>query len=157
MKIGIISDSHDNKEKIIRAVSVFNRRKVDHVIHAGDIVSPFTYGEFSKLDMPLSIVYGNNDGELLGLKRNYENIEEPPLDIVLGDKKILVLHVPKGLEAFRYSGLYDYIIYGHTHNIEVTEGKTTVINPGECCGWLTGRYTVAILDLKDGKTEIIDI
>ena len=157
MKIGIISDSHDNKEKIINAVTLFNREKVDHVIHAGDIVSPFTYEEFIKLEMPLSIVFGNNDGEKIGLLRYYKNIEEPPLDLVLGGKKFLVLHSPKGLEAYKFSGVYDYIIYGHTHNVDIIEGKTTIINPGECCGWLTGRYTVAVLDLQTGKPEVFDI
>ncbi len=44
-----------------------------------------------------------------------------------------------------------------THIIEVSMGETTVINPGEACGWITGRYTVAVLDLETGKVEIVDI
>jgi len=157
VKIGVISDSHDNKEKIINAVALFNKKRIDHVIHAGDIVSPFTYSEFKKLNMSLSIIFGNNDGEKLGLKGYYQQIQNPPLEEIIGGKKFLILHAPKGLEAYKFSGLYDYIIYGHTHNIDVVNGETTIINPGESCGWLTGRFTVAILDLKTGITEIVDI
>ena len=40
MKIGLISDTHDNIQNIRRAVRKFNDKRVDLVIHAGDIVSP---------------------------------------------------------------------------------------------------------------------
>ncbi|RKY85922.1 YfcE family phosphodiesterase, partial [candidate division KSB1 bacterium] len=157
MKVGIISDSHDNKEKIIEAVKVFNKENVGYVIHAGDIISPFTYREFKNLTAPMFVIYGNNDGEKFGLQKVFNRITEPPAEISIDNRNFLVLHAPRGLEAFKSSGIYDYIVYGHTHIIEVSMGETTVINPGEACGWITGRYTVAVLDLETGKVEIVDI
>jgi putative phosphoesterase len=50
MIIGIISDSHDNLTQIKIAVDIFNREKVELVLHAGDFVSPFTFLEFKKLN-----------------------------------------------------------------------------------------------------------
>ncbi|HCL90984.1 MAG TPA: YfcE family phosphodiesterase, partial [Candidatus Atribacteria bacterium] len=50
MKIGIISDTHDNLPKIKKAVGIFNREKVELVLHAGDFVSPFTFLEFKNLN-----------------------------------------------------------------------------------------------------------
>ena len=49
--VGIISDTHDNRRAIEKAVSLFNRREVGMVFHAGDIVSPFTVRDFSRLDL----------------------------------------------------------------------------------------------------------
>jgi uncharacterized protein len=40
--IGLISDSHDNLNAIRKAVEFFNRKEVKAVLHAGDLVSPFT-------------------------------------------------------------------------------------------------------------------
>jgi predicted phosphodiesterase len=40
MKIGLISDTHDNIQNIQNAISLFNDKHVSFVIHAGDRVSP---------------------------------------------------------------------------------------------------------------------
>ncbi|MBS3813049.1 metallophosphoesterase family protein, partial [Candidatus Bipolaricaulota bacterium] len=61
------------------------------------------------------------------------------------------------LEIIKRSPVPDVIVYGHTHKIDVQQGKPLVINPGEAGGWLTGRSTVAILDLKETSVEIRDI
>ena len=53
---------------------------------------------------------------------------------------------------------YDVIIYGHTHHKDLyEEGKTTVINPGECGGWLTGKSTIAVLDSIDLNVRMINL
>ena len=61
--IGIMSDSHDHMEAIKDAVKVFNSANVDLVIHAGDLIAPFTVNEFKNLQSPMEAIYGNNDGE----------------------------------------------------------------------------------------------
>jgi len=35
--------------------------------------------------------------------------------------------------------------------------KPMVVNPGECGGWLTGRSTVATVDLETMKPEVYDL
>jgi len=57
------------------------------------------------------------------------------------------------------SGAYDVVIYGHTHKakIEKKENKALMINPGECCGRLTRRRTVAILDLEKDEAKIVQV
>ncbi|MEA1871092.1 MAG: YfcE family phosphodiesterase, partial [Candidatus Bipolaricaulota bacterium] len=74
MKLGIISDTHDNMPKIARAVELFNERKVDLVLHAGDFISPITASEFTHLEAPLIGVFGNNDGERLYLTERFNGI-----------------------------------------------------------------------------------
>ena len=68
-----------------------------------------------------------------------------------------MLHEPDEVDALQASGHYDVIVYGHTHEIDVREDKTVVINPGETGGRTTGRGTVALLDLDSMGVEIVDL
>lgn len=68
MKVGILSDSHDDMAAIAKAVALFNAEGVVRVLHAGDIVSPFTFEVFRDLQAPLGGVFGNNDGDRLLLR-----------------------------------------------------------------------------------------
>jgi hypothetical protein len=53
-------------------------------------------------------------------------------------------------------GGYDIIIHGHTHEAKTYhKGRTLVINPGEACGYLTGKPTIATLDTKTLDVKII--
>jgi uncharacterized protein len=159
-KIGIMSDSHDNLPAIRAAVELFNREKVDLVIHAGDVVAPFTAREIKKLHCPYKIVLGNNDGEILGLYNIYEgNIFQPPFFLTVNGKSIVVLHDASLLQELKSAQTYDFIIYGHDHKsfVEHLSGGTIVVNPGECGGWVTGNSTVAILCLDTNEVKIFDI
>ncbi len=49
MQIGLMADSHDHLPRIDRAVEVFNRRRVDFVIHGGDFIAPFALGPLERL------------------------------------------------------------------------------------------------------------
>ena len=69
MKIGIISDTHDNVPKVKEAVTIFNEEGVDLVIHAGDYIAPFAVAPLNNLKCDYVGVFGNNDGEKLGLNR----------------------------------------------------------------------------------------
>jgi len=160
VKLGIISDTHDNMPKIAQAVELFNRERVDLVLHAGDFISPITAREFNKLQAKLVGVFGNNDGDKLYLLKRYKDIGELYEDyheLELGGKRIVLMHQPKFLEALIASKKYDLIIYGHTHELDLRKGPPLVLNPGEAGGWLSGRATAAIVDLQTMEAEIIDL
>jgi putative phosphoesterase len=151
LKIGIMSDSHDNLPKIAKAVELFNHENVGLVVHAGDFVSAFTAARFQDLQARLVGVFGNNDGDRRFLLRRFEAIGElhdDHCELNLGGRNIAVMHQPKFIEALVASGTYDLIVYGHTHEIDIRQGPPVVVNPGECCGWLTGAATVAVVDLE---------
>jgi len=61
------------------------------------------------------------------------------------------------VDALRKSGKYDVVVRGHTHQMEVSDGKTIVINPGEVCGYLSGEKTVMLLDTDDLSWEEIPL
>lgn len=159
MKIGIISDSHDNMPKIREAVKLFNERGMELVIHAGDFIAPFTIDPLNELNCQYFGVFGNNDGEKFGLsKKSQGRITQPPNLVEFGGKKILVMHEPNELIALTKSQFYDIVVYGHTHDPLVEKHKKTlVINPGECCGWVNGRSTIVVADLDKMEAEIIEL
>ena len=159
--IGIMSDSHDNRDAIREAVRLFNRRACRLVIHAGDFVAPFAAGELAMLDCPVKAVFGNCDGEKPGLSRTVEafgKIREAPFVFSYEGREFLLTHTHFSLDGHIRSGKYDVIVYGHTHRPEVRRsGQSLVINPGETGGWVTGKRTVAILDPSGPVAEIVPL
>jgi len=157
MQIGILSDTHDNLPKIEKAVGLFNKKKVGFVLHAGDYVAPFTILKFKKLKCDWRGVFGNNDGERNGLARISDGkIQEGPLRIKLAGKIITLVHDIKTINPKREDAAL--IIFGHTHKSEIIKkDKSLVINPGEAGGWLTGKSTVAIVDLTDLSHKIFSL
>ena len=157
MKIGIISDTHDHMENIRFFVGKFKEKGVGHVLHAGDIISPFAAKPFSPFKF--TAVFGNNCGERLFLRdiiSQFGEIKPGPLELEIGGKKILLMHEPYALEAAAHSELYHYVIYGHTHYLERKKIKNTwIINPGEGCGYLTGKATALVLDLETDEVELL--
>jgi uncharacterized protein len=161
--IGIVSDSHDNLEAIREAVLFLNAQNVSMVLHAGDFVAPFTVREFKNLKCPFHGVFGNNDGEKKGLTRAYSEMGAELKDfeeINLGGKKIALYHgtITEFLSALISGGEYDVVVRGHTHNPEIRkEGRTLVINPGELCGYLSGKKTLCLLDPDSMQAVIHEI
>jgi len=96
MKIGIFSDSHDKMDNIRRVVDIFLEQKVDKVVHCGDIVAPFMVRAMSELegkDIEIIGIYGNNDGERLGLYKMLGKIMKMKGDfheVVWNEKKIAI-------------------------------------------------------------------
>ncbi|MCK4904712.1 metallophosphoesterase [bacterium] len=158
MLLGILSDSHDNIPYLNKAIEIFNQRQVGRVLHAGDFVSAFTSKPFRNLKCKFTGVFGNNDGDKLLLEAEFKNIGKIYDDVyedIIDKKKTILFHRETLVQKLAESGKYDIIIYGHTHKIDLKQGHTLIINPGECGGWITGNSTIAILDTEKMKAEII--
>jgi putative phosphoesterase len=159
-----MSDSHDNLNAIRKAVELFNERDVKAVLHAGDIISPFTVRAFKELNAKLYYVFGNNDGDKLMLTRWLDEIEATACgdfgDLTINSLHIALLHGTNEsiVKAVARSGDFDVVIRGHTHDpgVKIIEG-IPVINPGECSGVLSGRATVAILEVANLNIEIAEL
>lgn len=139
MKIGVISDTHDQQELIVQCVQQLNDADVALVIHCGDWVSPFILHAFKGLRAPLKGVFGNNDGDKfrhlkfsqdLNLNVTYE---DRCLELVLDNRKIAVFHgdYPEIVHALVACGGYDAVLHGHTHKqVNEMKGNTLSLNPG---------------------------
>ncbi len=162
--IGIISDSHDNMNAIRKAVKFFNEKKVKAVLHAGDLISPFTARAFKDLKSKLYFVFGNNDGDKVTLTKRFEEIGATSCgnfgDLTIDGLHIALLHGTNEalVKALAISGEFDVVIRGHTHDpgVKIIEG-VPVINPGEASGVLSGKSTVAILEIANLNVEITQL
>lgn len=163
MIIGVISDSHDNVPMLERAMAHFNHAGCELVIHAGDVVAPFAMATFRLLNCPFRAIYGNNDGEKVGLKLKAAavggSIEAPPLVVEAGGRRLLVLHDCSDWRAEAARSGAEVVIFGHTHEvvIERDQDGPLGLNPGESGGWLTGNCTVALLDTADLAVRLLDL
>lgn len=163
MLIGAMSDTHDRLDAVDKAISLFNSRGVTDVLHAGDLVSPFAVGPFSKLKARLHYVWGNNEGDHDYITVRLADIGISPLGdfavLELGGRRIALLHgTHEGIvDSLVGSGDYDLVVRGHTHKAEVIEGRTLVVNPGETCGYLSGRQTVVLIDLEKMQAQIVGL
>ena len=164
MLLGVMSDTHDRLPMIDKAITRFNKEKVNLVLHAGDFIAPFVVPRFKGLKAKMIGVFGNNDAELETLKRKFAEmnceIRGRFAEVNLEGLKIAMLHGEEEelLKSLIDSGGYDVVVHGHTHKAETYKReKTLVINPGEVCGYLSGEATVAILDTDTLKVEIIHL
>jgi putative phosphoesterase len=163
MLIGIMSDSHDNLTMIERAADVMKKHRVDVLLHAGDYIAPFSI-PYLKLSGAKTIigVYGNNDGEVKGLKKAFNDIngrlEKAPLRFDLEGLKIMMMHESTYLADAKEDPSLNLVIFGHTHKlfIEKKSGKI-ILNPGETCGYITGRKTLILLDTETMEPETVDL
>lgn len=163
MKIGIISDSHDHHDHVLKAISKFKEKGVEYILHCGDMVSPFTARAFADAKPAIFIaVFGNCDGDKHNIADAIEEfggeIHKRKYKGSIAGRKIYMTHIPIELEKIAQSGDYDLVLYGHTHKKQQTMvGKTLVVNPGETTDWVTGESSVAIIDLENMTCEFCDL
>jgi len=164
MIIGIMSDTHDNLSMIDAAVNKLNELNVELVYHAGDYIAPFVDQSLKNLKAPLIGVLGNNDGSTSLLQKKFAEfgadlrgrfafdiIDGLRIAVVHGDDKELMRSLLE-LQS------HDILITGHTHEAKIfRRGKMLVINPGETCGLLTRKSTIAVLDTEKLEAEIIEL
>lgn len=145
MKVGIISDTHDDITNTKKAIEHFDKENVGFVIHCGDYVFPPIVKEFEKLvkkGTGFAGVLGNNDGERTGLNKIFVSIKAKMLgeigELELVGLKFGIYHgTDQDLRADLISSRkYDVFLSGHTHKKEpsstkdMVSQKTIVINPG---------------------------
>ena len=165
MLVGLIADTHDRLPMVDKAVKKLNEEKVGLVLHAGDYVAPFVIPKFKELKARLIGVFGNNDGDRELLKRRFKEHEGLEMrgnfaKIIVDGLKITLLHGNEEelLKALIESESFDVLVHGHTHKAEVyRKGKILVVNPGEVCGYLTGKSTIAMLNTDRREAKIIEL
>lgn len=169
--IGIMSDTHDRLPLVDKAVKKLKEEKVELVLHAGDYVSPFVIPHFKDFRGRFIGVFGNNDGDHEFLKKRFTEfgleIRGYFAEVKVDDLRIALLHggepgSPPGpselLKSTIESECYDVVVHGHAHVTNIDKkGKTLIINPGEVCGYLTERPSIAVLNTKTLDAKIIPL
>jgi putative phosphoesterase len=154
--IGVLSDSHDNLPKLREAVELLRRCGAEHLVHAGDFVAPFAVKILVEAGVPFTGVFGNNDGERRGIRKLTPDVHRAPHALDLGGRRIVLVHDLGELADGADDGA-DLVVFGHTHQPSVEGGPPLRLNPGESSGWLTGRATVATVDLDTLEVSLLDL
>lgn len=158
MRIGVVSDTHNNLRNVGKIIELLNAAKVDRVIHTGDITQAKTLNLFAQLDAPLFGVFGNNDLERESLESSIAihgfSFCEPPFITTWADKEIIVVHDP--LEFAGRLTNQALALHGHTHRYRHEQtGQQLIFNPGECAGIIAGFNSIGIVDLTNMQTQQI--
>ena len=160
MRIGIISDIHDNIWALDAALAQLEDCQA--LICLGDFCAPFTLAAIAEgFGGPVHVVWGNNDGDKLLLARNADQAGNVTLHgelatVELDGRRIGASHFPEVAAALARSGDYDLACYGHSHRREVERvGKAALVNPGEVMGRF-GVRSLAIYDTTSGKAHIVE-
>lgn len=155
MLLGIVADTHDHRAEAARAVALLRERGADALLHAGDVVAPFTARVFADAGLPVHAVLGNNDGEVRGLAAVLPSIARGPLTLALDGRSVGLVHDIETLAPDEWQA-WDLLVHGHTHRPEITQRDgVRLVNPGEASGVLHGRPTAALLDTRTLHAEIL--
>ncbi len=154
MKIGILSDTHNDFKNIHKAVSIFEGHQPDMLIFCGDATTVEVIEWFC--NYPLIYTFGNGDfttGDIAALLKAYSpsNFAGYVYEGELGGKKVAVTHghLMNVNDEMTSSGKFDYIFTGHTHlRMDQRIGNTRLINPGALGGAQKESRSVALLDLE---------
>jgi len=148
-----------------KAVKRLNGENVGLVLHAGDYVAPFVVPKFKDLKARLIGVFGNNDGDRELLKKRFNENKGLEMrgnfaEIIIDGLRVALLHGHEEelLKALVESEGFDVVVHGHTHKVEVyKKGRTLVVNPGEVCGYLSGKSTIALFDTVKREVRLVNL
>ncbi len=140
--VGVVSDTHGPLDRrVIRALE-----RVDHVIHAGDLVSDQVLPSLQKIGRTTA-VRGNMD--------RYDEMGALPRTATLevGGVLMYVLHDLYSLDLDPAAAGIDVVVHGHTHQPEVDwRGPILFLNPGSVARPRGGSPpTLALLEIEDGR------
>jgi putative phosphoesterase len=159
MRIGILSDTHDQVTRTSLAVKKLAAAGAKALVHCGDLTIPEVVYECAAL--PTHFVFGNNDFDEDGLRRAMETIGAVCLGISgtldLGGRRIAVTHGDSERELKRLAASQpDYLFFGHSHKpADELIGRTRWVNPGAL--YRAAVYTVALLDLARNDLRLLTI
>ncbi|WP_440059178.1 metallophosphoesterase [Thermogladius sp. 4427co] len=172
MIVGVISDSHDNILALEKVLDRILREGITTIIHLGDIISPFTVRimrETIKGRAKVIGVLGNNDGDILMLYKLFADagwqLYSGIKTIELNGRRLMIFHGYGSIDetenlaqAMAKSANVDAVLYGHTHKaVNELVGNKLLLNPGEVCGYLTGKVSYALLDLDKLRAQILGV
>lgn len=160
MKLGLISDTHNQVDRTIAAMKLLLDAGAEAIFHSGD----FTRVEILPLcaDKPLYYVFGNNDVyESEALVATGESCGATCLKwggaVELADRRIAITHGHLSQEMRDLlADKPDYFISGHTHVAQDSRsGSTRLINPGAL--HRASEYSVATLDLATDELKFLEV
>lgn len=163
MKIGILSDTHNNLENLKAALDIFGQEGITTLIHCGDMTEAKVARAMERFRVICA--FGNGDiasGEIRQalLDQNPANFAGLVYTGAIDGKRIAVTHghLAGKVEELLGSGEYDYVFKGHSHrHKDEAYGRTRLINPGALGGLHPEPRSICILDLATGEARFLEV
>jgi putative phosphoesterase len=162
MKIGILSDTHNDSATTRRALQEFRRRGVRTLFHCGDLTTAEMVAHFDGFEV--YFVRGNMDRkQVKALKTAAAQAGAYWLGkgdlIELDGKFIAVTHGDRvDVVETLFLAQPDYFFHGHTHRRrDERAGPTRVINPGALGGTQYEARSVCVLDLDTDQLDVFKL
>ena len=166
MRIGIVSDSHGEIDRLRGALDIFEIHDAQAIVHCGDIGSAKCIELLADAPCDVYMVAGNMDRHVerlaalargRGIHFGWEVIEVP-----LADGRCLVAthgHDANILGELIRGRQFPYVCHGHTHRARDERiGAVRVINPGALRSPKDPRHpTAALLDTDAETVEFLDV
>ncbi len=160
MRIGILSDTHNQLARTAAAVELLRAEGAAALIHCGDLTEPEIVTACGVL--PFYFVFGNNDADNVpALLRAIEEVGGVCLnwagEVTLAGKRIAVAHGHMHTDVRRLLAAQpDYLLSGHSHvRADTQVGATRRINPGAL--HRATEFTVALLDLETDDLRFLTV
>ena len=161
VKLGILSDTHDEVEKTRAALDALRARGARKLVHCGDVTKPVMIHLFEGWDIVFA--YGNIDRDRAGLAQAVATVTGPTTigivgELTLNGTRVGVCHGhdEELLEAMIESGSYDLVCHGHSHSRRDEHvDQVRIINPGALGGRYPESRSVCILDLSSQTAEFV--
>jgi putative phosphoesterase len=160
MRLGILSDTHDELERVQRAISLLRAAGAEALIHCGDLASPAVVSALASL--PSWFVFGNHDSDMVPhLQRAAVEFGVGCLGwggvVELAGKRVGVTHGHMSTDLKRVFALQpDYLLSGHSHIVsDAVIGSVRRINPGALHE--ATEFTVALLDVESGELRFLSV
>ncbi len=146
LKVGILSDSHTQRELHQKALRYLLSKEVEYIIHAGDICTQSNIDDLKATQKPFVLVRGNNDRALQDL-----SIKQEPYYFKIKEHTFKLMHLPYHLTPDS-----DIVIYGHTHHHTMEhKGGTLFLNSGEVCAREKDLSEVMVLEIANEEYRVI--
>lgn len=163
MRIGLLSDTHDNLPNVRAAVDILRAEGVTRVLHCGDVCGPAVVEAL--MGFEVYFAQGNMDrmpalAMAVEALHGVDRLATSYHALVLNGRSVAFLHGhDEGLlSRLIQSGEYAYVFYGHTHRrSDRRVGSTRVLNPGALGGTRRERRSFCLVDLETGEARFIEI
>ncbi len=157
MKIGILSDTHDNLNAVRKARDLFAAEGITTLLHCGDVCG----GAVVEALNGFTVYFAQGNRERIpALREAVAALQSGRLallhTLVLNGRSIALLHGDNTdtLRRLIASGTYNYVIHGHTHrHRDKRYGPTRVINPGALGNIRVEPPSICTLDLDTDEVK----
>lgn len=163
MKIGVLSDTHDELSNLLAALEILRSQHIDTVIHCGDLTGLDMVSHFE--GFRTIYTHGNMDHVTGTIKKQLEKMRKDNFAGIVYRGQLDGIpvaathsHIESKLMDLVRSQRYQWVFHGHTHQKrdEVIQG-VRIVNPGALGGLRKGPRSFCIVDLTAGDVEFITV